>query len=750
MTISGWLFDVYPLKDKMIFWVKTTNGKAIRLEDNWSHSIYVAADNKQNLDSLAQNPGVHYYVKNAKFVSRYEKITDSEKSQVSKLTLLDSSKAVKLARLIESIDYRKYRLYNVDVLPAQSYFYEHDIFTLAHCKVSTGNGRISWQLDDDVYNTDYEMPDFKTIEIEVKVNKQGKLPQFTDKIGSFVIRLDKQVIELEGKSEIELLVNIENEIAKIDPDFIFTKDGDAFLCPYLVARAEHNETSIMLSREKIPLAKPNKPGMSFFSYGRIHFKPTAMKLYGRVHIDAYNSFILDHSALPGLYEIARVCRMPLHTAARASIGKCMSSLQFHHATKSDLLIPYKPRLAEAFKTYGELLIADRGGMIFEPEIGVHEKVAEFDFASLYPNIMRHKNISAETVSCDCCPDSKNRVPELDYNICEKRKGIVPRTLKILLDKRAKYKILKATATDAKKREIYDARQTALKWVLVTSFGYLGFNNAKFGRIDAHIAVCAFDRKILIQATRTAESLGFRVLHGIVDSLWVQKRNATPDDYAKLKKAIEQETGFEISFEGVYKWVAFVHAKDYKKVPVPNRYFGVFEDGKIKDRGIETRRHDTPALFSQFQREILEIMAQGNTVNEVKALIPKVKDLFVQYREKLEQSKVPLSELVFTKMLSKDSDAYSVNTVETGALSQLVDEGASMKAGEIMQYAIIDYYRKNAKKRSVPVELINEKTTYDANRYIELLAQTANSVTEPFGFSLDAKDNAVGGIRQSRL
>ena len=65
--------------------------------------------------------------------------------------------------------------------------------------------------------------------------------------------------------------------------------------------------------------------------------------------------------------------------------------------------------------------------------------------------------------------------------------------------------------------IYEARQSVLKWILVTSFGYLGYNNAKFGRIDAHIAVCAFDRQILLQAAKIAERQGFRVLHGIVDS-----------------------------------------------------------------------------------------------------------------------------------------------------------------------------------------------------------------------------------------
>ena len=67
-----------------------------------------------------------------------------------------------------------------------------------------------------------------------------------------------------------------------------------------------------------------------------------------------------------------------------------------------------------------------------------------------------------------------------------------------------------------------------------------------------------------------------------------------------------------------------------------------------------------------------------------------------------------------------------------------DEGETMRAGQVMQYVITDYYRKNARKRSVPVELINERTTYDARRYIELLAETCNSVTAPFGYTIDTR------------
>jgi hypothetical protein len=49
----------------------------------------------------------------------------------------------------------------------------------------------------------------------------------------------------------------------------------------------------------------------------------------------------------------------------------------------------------------------------------------------------------------------------------------------------------------------------------------------------------------------------------------------------------------------------------------------------------------------------------------------------------------------------------------------------------------------SRKRTIPIELINEKTTtttiYDI-RYTELLAETCNSVTKPFGYTLGLNNN----------
>jgi DNA polymerase-2 len=67
----------------------------------------------------------------------------------------------------------------------------------------------------------------------------------------------------------------------------------------------------------------------------------------------------------------------------------------------------------------------------------------------------------------------------------------------------------------------------------------------------------------------------------------------------------------------------------------------------------------------------------------------------------------------------------------------LDQGRHLHAGEVLQYVITDYYyKKKGAKRAIPVQLIDKETTtsYDARRYIELLADMVNSITEPFGIS----------------
>ena len=719
---TGFLFDSYPVGSTMVSWIKDGNS-ITRIEDSWTPSIYVACDDKQDLEKLSSNKKILPYVIKSDLVKRFEKVSDLEKTLVLQLQLKDSNSVLQLAKAIEtSHTFGKYTLYNVDVPPTQSYFYEHDIFPFG--KFSR-NG--SWVSHDDIESTDYEVPDFKIMHLSIIPKKQNKLAKVSDKIDSIVL----DDITVSSNDEVDTILEFVRTIKNQDPDVIITENGDTFDFPYLIHRAQENHVSnrLVLGRENVPLQKPRQAGTSFFSYGRMYFKPTTIKLFGRIHIDCKSCFIWnEENDLHGIYEIARVCRMPMQTASRASIGRCMSSLQFYNATKRGLLIPWKPIMAEAFKPRNELLIGDRGGLIFEPEVGVYENVVELDFASLYGTIMEKKNISAETILCKCCPDSENKVPELDYHIC-KRTGIVPQTLKILLKKRKLYTELLVGSQD-EKSNIYEARKSALKWILVTSFGYLGFNNAKFGRIDAHMAVCAFARQILLQAVRIAERNGFQVLHGIVDSLWLYKKGSTRKEHEKLRDEIVQATGFDMSLD-VYKWLVFLSSKEDEMVPVANRYFGAFDTGKLKIRGIETRRHDTPMLFKKCQMEILSLMATAANISQVQGLMPQVVEIYKKYCKLLEDQAVRPEDLAFTTRASKDANDYKANSIQRDAMLQLKEEGESIKAGQKIQYVITDYSRKT--KRTSPLSMAKDK--YDVKRYVKLLAECCSTVTKPFEINL---------------
>jgi DNA polymerase-2 len=227
------------------------------------------------------------------------------------------------------------------------------------------------------------------------------------------------------------------------------------------------------------------------------------------------------------------------------------------------------------------------------------------------------------------------------------------------------------------------------------------------------------------------------MHGIVDSLWLHKAGADRDSYIELKAEIEAETEFAMSFEGIYKWVAFLPSKVEPGIPVLNRYFGAYEDGSLKVRGIEARRHDTPLAFAKCQMDILRVLAKAGAVSEVREKVPECIEIFFERADALARHEVPASELAFTTNLSKAPDEYTTMTVQHAAVRQLVGEGAFLHAGEGIRYVITDYRGRDS-KRATPLDMVEDETKYDSERYIRLLAETCSSVLEPFDLECSAE------------
>ncbi len=136
------------------------------------------------------------------------------------------------------------------------------------------------------------------------------------------------------------------------------------------------------------------------------------------------------------------------------------------------------------------------------------------------------------------------------------------------------------------------RSGAMKWILVGCFGYQGFSNAKFGRIECHEAINAFGREILLTAKQRLEAGGWRVVHGIVDSIWVTRAPDVDDDSREdletLATAITEEVEIRLEHEVHYDWVAFVPQRESDAGEL-SKYFGkVAGDDVFKIRGIEAR------------------------------------------------------------------------------------------------------------------------------------------------------------------
>ena len=120
---SGWLFDAYAKNDKMVFWIRQSNGETIRIEDEWCHPIYVATDEHLLFDDILDSEDIVKHVARSEIVPKYESLTDSKESMVLQIRLKDSNIAAKVASKIEKkFRFGKIRLYNVDVLPARHIF----------------------------------------------------------------------------------------------------------------------------------------------------------------------------------------------------------------------------------------------------------------------------------------------------------------------------------------------------------------------------------------------------------------------------------------------------------------------------------------------------------------------------------------------------------------------------------------------------------------------------------------------------
>ena len=117
----------------------------------------------------------------------------------------------------------------------------------------------------------------------------------------------------------------------------------------------------------------------------------------------------------------------------------------------------------------------KGAVVLDPVKGLHKNVLVFDFASLYPNIMLSFNLSPETKNKEGI-----KVNGISWS---KDRGFIPSIISELFSYR--YAIKKERdkyEPGSRDYELYDNKQTAVKFIINSLYGYFGFSEGTFNKI----------------------------------------------------------------------------------------------------------------------------------------------------------------------------------------------------------------------------------------------------------------------------
>ncbi len=433
-----------------------------------------------------------------------------------------------------------------------------------------------------------------------------------------------------------------------------------------------------------------KGGSTYQSYGQLHYKSPTVSISGKICIPS-DSFVYAEAGLPGIFELSRTASLPPVSASIVTPGTAVSTMEESVALKSGILIPLYKDDHEMEKSAEEISLTDRGGIALQPEPGLYSDVYEIDFSSMYPSIIVRYNLSPETIG----KRGDYPVPDTPYMINTEKEGFLSRALAGLLKKRLFYKSIKGND------EVYRSRDTALKWMLLTSFGYTGYKNAKFGKIEAHESITSIGRNVLSTAMKLAEGMGFSVIHGIVDSLWIRGKGNVED----LMRRIKEKTRIDIVLDGYYKWIVFFPARS--GLGSLNRYIGMRTDGTYKIRGIELRRKDVPELSKKFQLDALALFENCESVSDIAGKYRDLQDLENFYLESIKQ--FPREYYRINMKITRRPEEYKVRNVQKIALEKLYRQGIEINPGERVPVVVTD------RKREI-VDLDQDYGGIDANFY----------------------------------
>ena len=284
-------------------------------------------------------------------------------------------------------------------------------------------------------------------------------------------------------------------------------------------------------------------------------------------------------------------------------------------------------------------------IVIKPKMGVYEWVGVFDFNSLYPNIVLAYGI--------------------DY---VDSKDLMIWIVKYFLNKRFEFK-RKWFETGI---DEYYWEQFAFKIMANAVYGVTANNRFRLYDVSKSAEITARARENLMRMVNIVEDIGYEVIYGDTDSVFVNVGSSDESDYRFIEKEINKRL-YPLSV----KW-----EKTYRKFIIGDkkkRYVGaiVYENGKklsspkIAFKGFEVVRSDWCDLAKEVQSRVVEMfLVEDKSLDEIKDYLKKVRtDMYLgKFDEKL----------VITKSVKK-LDEYKASQPHVRALKHYIERTGDKNA-----------------------------------------------------------------------
>ncbi len=557
------------------------------------------------------------------------------------------------------------------------------------------------------------------------------------------------------------------EIIKTFP-FVLTYNGDEFDLPYLYNRAErlgvkNSQNPFYMMRDSATLKEgvhldlykvlSNRSFQIYAfsqSYTDFSLNSVSKALLGKEKIDyglefdeltlyqtanyCYNDALLTYELtsfnkdllMDLLVIISRIGRLPIDDVARLGVSQWIRSLLYYEHRRRNYLIPKREELQRRSEgVMSDAVIKDkkyRGGLVVEPKEGIHFDVVVMDFASLYPSIIKVRNLSYETVRCTHEECKKNTIPGTNHWACTKKNGLTSMVIGSLRDLRVNYyKSLskKETLTDDQKQQ-YTVVSQALKVILNASYGVMGAEIFPLYFLPVAEATTAIGRHTILETIKKCEATGIEVLYGDTDSLFLKK--PTPEQIKVVIEQAKKDHGVDLEIDKTYRYCVLSNRK--------KNYLGVTKSGKVDVKGLTGKKSHTPAFIKNLFYELVDILSKVQTMDDFVKAKQDISEKISTCGKKVEAKEIPLEDLTFNVMLSKAPSEYVKTIPQHIRAAKQLESIREIKKGDKISF--IKILNKPGVK---PVELA-KKEEIDSKKYMEFMESTLEQITSSMDLDFD--------------